>query len=95
MQHELVLKATTHGVIGLAVIVVLLVLLIGIRKEINVDEPIRGLFQLSIVVMGLCTFLALMVALFQARKAIVPEAISSGLDIANYQLGARSIAPHR
>jgi hypothetical protein len=40
------------------------------------------MFHLSILVMGLCTLLTLMVALFQATRLIVPETTSSRLDTA-------------
>jgi hypothetical protein len=54
MQQELALKAITHGTIGIAIITVLLVLLIGLRKELDTDAPLGGTVYLGIAVLGLC-----------------------------------------
>ena len=93
MQQELIFKAITHRMIGIALVTFLLVLLIAMRREINGGEPIRGMVQLGIVVMGLCTFLALMAGLFQAKKTIVPETISSRLDSAALEMVIRKEWP--
>jgi hypothetical protein len=82
MQHELVLKAITHSTIGVAILMLLLLLLIGLRREIQGGEPIRGMVHLGILVMGLCTFLALMAALYSSNILAVPERISQKLDTA-------------
>ncbi|MGH7930388.1 MAG: hypothetical protein ACREQV_21665 [Candidatus Binatia bacterium] len=84
MHQELALKAITHGIIGIVIITLLLVLLIGLRKELDVDTPLRGTVHLGITVLGLCAFLALMAALYSARKVVVPETISSRLDTAEF-----------
>ena len=80
MQHELILKAITYSTMGVVIMTLLLLLLISLRREIHGGEPIRGLFTFSILAMGLWTFLALMVAMFSAKKIVVPEKISSQLD---------------
>jgi hypothetical protein len=92
VENELLLKAITHSMIGLAIITLLLVLLLGLRREIQGGEPIRGMFHLTIVVMVFCTFLALMVVLFSAKKMVVPEKISSRLDTAEFCAESRGFA---
>jgi drug/metabolite transporter (DMT)-like permease len=82
MQPELALKAISHTVIAIFLVTLLFVLLISLRKEINGDAPLRGLFHLGLVVMGFCTFIALMAAYFHASKMIVPESISQRIDTA-------------
>jgi hypothetical protein len=59
-----------------------LVLLVGLRKENNGETPLRGTFQIGLLIMGLCTFIALMVGYFQARKTVVPESVSHRIDTA-------------
>jgi hypothetical protein len=71
MHQELLLRAITHSTSGVAIIAVLLLLLIGVRKELNGDGPVRGIVHLCVAVMGLCTFLALIVAMFSAKKIVV------------------------
>jgi hypothetical protein len=90
MQQELALKALTYGTIGIAIITILLVLLIGLRKELDTDAPLRGTFCLGMAVLGLCAFLALMAAMFSAKKMVVPEKISSRLDIAQCRTDSRN-----
>jgi Na+/melibiose symporter-like transporter len=92
MQPELVFRAITHSMIGVAIMTLLLVLLIGLVKELLGGEPIRGMVHLGIIVIGLFIFLALMVALFQARKAIVPETISHRMDTAGIGQAKRTVA---
>ena len=89
MQQELALKIITHSTIGIAIITVLLVLLIGLRKEVNSDEPLRGTVHLSFAVLGLCAFMALIAALYSARKVVVPEKISNRLDAADFHAKSR------
>jgi hypothetical protein len=57
-------------------------MLIALRKEFTSGEPFRGIVQLGLAVLGICIFIALMAAYFQARKVIVPESISLRLDTA-------------
>jgi hypothetical protein len=83
MQPELALKAISHTVIALFLITLLLVLLISLRKELSGDAPLRGIVHLGLGVIGVCTFIALMTAYFQARKMIVPHSISQRLDTAS------------
>jgi FtsH-binding integral membrane protein len=82
MQHELLLRAITHSTIGIVLIMLLLVLLIGLRRELQGGEPIRWMVHLGILVMGLCTFLALMAALYSAKALAVPQRMSQKLDTA-------------
>jgi hypothetical protein len=46
----------------------LVLALISMRKEVRRDEPLRGLFWLTLVVLGVCTFVALSSA-YQAAKS--------------------------
>jgi hypothetical protein len=82
MQPELALKAISHTTIAVVLITLLFVLLISLRKELSGDAPLRGIVHLGLVVIGICTVIALMAAYFHARKMIVPESISQRIDIA-------------
>jgi Na+-transporting methylmalonyl-CoA/oxaloacetate decarboxylase gamma subunit len=73
MHHELLLKGITHSTMGVAIMAMLLVLLVGLRRESNGGEPIGGIVHLGIVVMGVLAFLALMVTIYSAKRMIVPE----------------------
>jgi hypothetical protein len=86
MQHELVLKTITHAWLGVTLITLLLLLLIGLHRETRGGEPIRGMVHLGILVMGLCTFLALMAAMYSGKKIVVPEKISSRLDTVEFHV---------
>jgi lysylphosphatidylglycerol synthetase-like protein (DUF2156 family) len=88
MHQELLLRAITHSTSGVAIIAVLLLLLIGVRKELNGDDPVRGIVHLCVVVMGLCTFLALIVAMFLAKKICC--AVSSRLGTAESRVDCGS-----
>ena len=50
MPPEARLKALTHSVIGIALIAMLLVLLIGLRREANGGEPVRRMVHFGLVV---------------------------------------------
>ncbi len=80
MHQELILKAISHSSIGLLIIALFLVLLVGLRKESDGDSPLRGTVHVGMLIMGLCTFVALMVGYFQASRMIVPENMSHRLD---------------
>jgi len=54
-----------YGVIGLLLLTMLVLALISMRKEARYDEPLSGLFLLTLVILGVCTF----VALFSAYQA--------------------------
>jgi hypothetical protein len=82
MQPELAFKAVSHFTIGIFLIAMLLVLLISLRKELSGETPLRGIVHIGLAVIGVCTFVALMSAYFQARKTILPAAISQRLDTA-------------
>jgi Mn2+/Fe2+ NRAMP family transporter len=85
MQQELALKAITHSTIGIAILTLLLLLLVGLRREIQGGEPIRGMFHLGIVVMALCTFVALMVATLSAKKMAIRENISQRFETVTWK----------
>lgn len=80
MQPELALKAISHTVIGILLVTLLFVLLISLRKELSSDAPIRGIVHFGLGVIGICTFVALMAAYFQARKMVLPHSNAQRLD---------------
>jgi hypothetical protein len=80
MQPELALKAISYTVIAVALLTLLLVLLVSLRKELSGEAPLRGIVQLGLAVIGICTFVALMAAYFQAKRLVIPESISQRID---------------
>jgi hypothetical protein len=91
MQPELALKAISHIFIAVSLVTLLFVLLISLRKELSGEAPLRGIVHLGLGVIGICTFVALMAAYFQAKK-IVPAWFSQRLDTAAFSQPAG--APH-
>ena len=89
MQPELALKAISHTVIALILLTLLFVLLISLKKELSGARALRGIAHLGLCVIGFCTFIALMVACFYARKTIVPWSFSQRLDTATVSQPAR------
>jgi drug/metabolite transporter (DMT)-like permease len=75
MQPELALKALGYGVIGLLLITMLVLTFASMRKEERWGAPLSGLFWLTLVVLGLCTFVALCSACQAAKsqKKISPR----------------------
>jgi len=67
VQPDFALRALSYGVIGLLLITALALSLVSIRKEERYDEPLDGLFLSTLVVVGLCTFVALCSASQAAR----------------------------
>ena len=90
MQPELALKAIIHTTIAIALLALLFVLLISLRKELSGEAPLRGIVHLGLAVIGICTFVALMAAYFQAKKIIVPGSISQRLDTTSVSQPARA-----
>ena len=90
MQPELALKAISHTIIAIALLALLFVLLISLRKELSGEAPLRGIVHLGLAVIGICTFVALMAAYFQAKKIIVPGSISQRLDTTSVSQPARA-----
>jgi Na+/melibiose symporter-like transporter len=80
MQPELALKAISYTVIGIFLVTLLFVLLISLRKELSGEAPVRGVFQFGLVIIGLCTAVALMAGFFQARKMVLPHSNAQRLD---------------
>ena len=58
----------------------LFVLLISLRKELSGEAPLRSVFQFGFVIIGLCTFVALMAAYFEARKMVRQHLNAQRLD---------------
>jgi hypothetical protein len=85
MEHELVVRAISHSIIGLLIIALLLLLLLGIRREIDGGSAIHGIVQFGPFLMGLFTFIALMSVYFQATRLVVRERISEHMDTVSAQ----------
>jgi len=82
MQPELALKAISHTVIALFLVTLLFVLFISLKKELSGARALRGIVHFGLGVSGICTFVALMAAYFQARKMVLPYSNSQRLDTA-------------
>jgi hypothetical protein len=82
MQPELALKAITHMEFLISLVTLLFVLLISLRKDNSGGQPLRCIVHLGLGVFGICTFVALMAAYFQARKMVLPYSNSQRLDTA-------------
>ena len=67
MQSDLTIRALSYEVIGLLLLVLVLAL-ISMRKEARRDEPLSGLFWFTLVILGLCTFVALSSAYLAAKS---------------------------
>ena len=70
----------SHTEIAIFLVTLLFVLLISVRKELSGDGRIRSVFQFGLVIIGLCTVVALMAAYFQARKMVLPHSNAQRLD---------------
>jgi hypothetical protein len=66
--------------------------LLGLRREIDGANPIRGIVQFGLLLMGLAAFIALMSDYFQARILIVPQTNSQRLDRAGKTQGEFIVA---
>jgi hypothetical protein len=84
MPPEIAIKAITHTVIAIQIITILLVLLIALRKEIEGGDAVRGIVHFGLAIMALCAYLALMVAMFSAKKMVIREKLSQRLETANW-----------
>ena len=69
MQLELALLTISHTEIAIFLLTLLIVPLIWVRKELSGDASLRGVFQFGLLIMGLCTVVALMAAYLQAKNA--------------------------
>jgi Na+/melibiose symporter-like transporter len=82
IQPELALKAISYSFVGLLLIALFFLLLIGVLRESDDGNALRGIVHLSLLLMGLFTFIALMSSYFQARKLVVPQTNAQRLDTA-------------
>ena len=80
MQPELALNTISHTEIAIFLLTLLFVLLISVRKELSRDTPVRGVFQFGLLIIGLCTAVALMAEYFLARKMVLPHTNAQRLD---------------
>ena len=70
MHPDLTIRGLSYAVIGLLLLTMLVVVLISMRKEARCDEPIGGLFWLTLVILSICALVALGSA-FQAAKSFL------------------------
>jgi len=68
VQPDLALRVLSYGVVGLLWITGLALALAPLRKEERYDEPLTGLFLLTLVIIGLCSFIVLCSAYQAARS---------------------------
>ena len=83
MKPELALTTISHTEIAIFLLTFLIVLLISVRKELSGDASVRGVFQFGLLIIGLCTVVALMAAYLQARKMVLPDSNAQRLDTTN------------
>ena len=60
MDSALTFNALSYGLVGLLWVAGLVLSLVSIRKESRCGIPLKGLMGLTVAVMGLCTFIALL-----------------------------------
>ena len=63
MPPELILKAISYSTIGLLILALFLLLLLG-----DGGNPLRGIVQFGMFLMGVFTFIVLMAGLFSGEK---------------------------
>ena len=68
MHPDLTVRGLSYAVLGVLLIAMLVLALISMRKEARRDEPLSGLFWFTLVILSLCTFVALSSA-YQAAKS--------------------------
>lgn len=76
MRATLLFSSVSFFLILFLILVLLVVVLMALRKERFSGEAPRGLIPFMVVVLGLCTFVALMSAFARAKKSIEPQTIS-------------------
>ena len=81
MHTSFLLQTLSVSVVGFLVIVLLVVALIALRRERIYDEPLWGFTPLVLVVLGICTFVALMTAYAQTASVVELQRISERLPI--------------
>jgi hypothetical protein len=64
----LAFKALGYGLSGILLLAMLIVTFVSIHKEARSDEPIGGLFPLALIIIAVCTLLALCTAYQTARS---------------------------
>jgi hypothetical protein len=67
MHPDLTVRGLSYAVVGLLLLAMLVLALISMRKEARRDEPLSGLFWFTLVILGLCTFVALSTAYHAAN----------------------------
>jgi len=69
MDSALTFNALSYGLVGLLWVAGLVLSLVSIRKESRCGIPLKGLMGLTVAVMGLCTFIALLAAFAEKTGA--------------------------
>lgn len=73
MRATLLFSSVSFSLILFLILVLLVVVLMALRKERISGEAPRGLIPFIVVVLGLCTFVALMSAYARAKKSVEPQ----------------------
>ena len=79
MHAVLLVSSLSLSLIGFLILILLVVVLMALRRERIYDESPRGLVPFIVVVLGMCTFVALMTAYARVTKIVEPQRISQRL----------------
>jgi hypothetical protein len=96
MEPELALKAISHTTSAIALLTLLVVLLISLRKELSGAGPLRGIAYFALGVLGVCTFVTLTAGYSLVRKTL-PHLNTQSLDIGHAAPGKiiKEVVPGR
>ena len=81
MPAEILVSSLSMSLIGFLILILLVVVLMALRRERIYGEPPRGLIPFIVVVLGMCTFVALMTAYARVTKIVEPQRISRRMPI--------------
>lgn len=90
MRATLFFSSVSFFLILFLILVLLVVVLMALRRERLYGAPPSGLIPFIVVVLGLCTFVALMSAYVRAKKGVEPQTISERMETARLE----PLAPH-
>jgi len=68
VQPDLAFRALGYGLSGLLLLTMLVLTLVSMRKEARTDEPLEGVFTVTLLILSLCAFIALWSAYKTARS---------------------------
>lgn len=79
MRATLLSGSVSYFLILFLILVLLVVVLMALRRERLYGDAPRALVPFIVVVLGLCTFVALMGAYARAKKSVEPRRISESM----------------